>query len=320
MQFICYAKDITSFLHNLIVNISVMTENIQTKFVQDLKLSEKIITDLNLGYEMLGYIGSISIIKPKYNGRLFLKIKLYGTSTCDTELIEINSKSSTIWNYCKVFFNNNQEFKWIDLNSNIISSQGLGPEFDEYPLVINFGKFLKDKKVLTKFNSTDRYYLVYNWYAENNTDIIQSDNYSMIWPSLAENYVSTDINQQKQIIHLYNDQTVAELFSIEVDQIFYFNCQSDCCVYIEDVIQPTTVFLFSNYTESKSIKIKFVVGEQNTIINFYEDLKHSGASLIQSILNSDYEFKSNHTYLIELTCGCLRILVESEDMAWISSK
>jgi hypothetical protein len=67
------------------------------------------------------------------------------------------------------------------------------------------------------FKATDKYYLVYRWYSDNEDETISySDSASMIWPAIPENSITTSRNSAiDDISYVENDPSIIE--SREVD-------------------------------------------------------------------------------------------------------
>lgn len=116
------------------------TPTITRKTVNDLKLTENVITDITIdipeinvdfGADLLNFLGTISFIKPdsSYDANMYmhLNIAIYDDMTCENRIgeREISTKNEKDKPYFQVFFTNNDISKWIDAtDKNIINGFG----------------------------------------------------------------------------------------------------------------------------------------------------------------------------------------------------
>lgn len=165
-----------------------------TAKVEDLKLSQTVITsiDYDLGSDLLGFIGTISLLRPRNEysvAPMHLNIDIFSDLKCENRINDstISTKNATDKQYFQVFKSNNEEYKWIDATDDNVKD-GFGEEYAKRPVVFLLGKWLLDNG-RTTFNASTKYYIVYTWENMNSDGSVsgKSDVNSIIWPNF-ENY------------------------------------------------------------------------------------------------------------------------------------
>ena len=286
---------------------------IETEVIGNLSLTQQVITNVNLAYEMLGYIGIVSLVKPVFNGRLGFELNLYGSSDCNEKLISIESTNPTIWHYCKAFLTNNESSKWIEFSDATISDQGLGPEYDSCPIMFNLGQYIVDNNLLQdsinqpKFKCDQKYFLTYCWKSISSPIEVKSDIYSMIWPAIPENSISQINTTREQISYISSKPFEAHSGSGALIS------NKSKCSYIMELITDEIGFILDEYAEHNLYTIKFQMGSSSKNIELWQQQIDGSISLIDvdAIINGNYTFKSNTIYLVQIQFGCLNILAET---------
>lgn len=174
-----------------------MNSNVTTTRVEDLKLNQSVITEIDisaiqpdysqLGINLIDFLGNISFIRPKSEEEIVnmnINIDIYDNPECSTPLngnTSISNKNPTEKKYFSCFSTNNAQKKWIDGDDDTLSN-GFGEELSNRPIVFNIGDWLKEVAKITEFK---KLYIIYSW--ENASTGQKSDLNSVIWPNF-ENY------------------------------------------------------------------------------------------------------------------------------------
>ena len=152
-----------------------------------------VVTGLDVN-EVMDYFGRISVLKPHNDDgkAVHLKIEFYRDEALSKPISILNTFSTSNANARNVVYayigGNSEETAWLPMTNHRIQN-GLGPEFDNYPVMIDLTKWLKYKGTTAKdvLSIDKKMFLKYVWFwIDEQGNERKSDEFALVFPSIVE--------------------------------------------------------------------------------------------------------------------------------------
>lgn len=212
--------------------------------------------------ELMDYFGKMSLIKPQNDdGRhIFLSASLYTDEQCNTEPIATVDTSQNTGRNCAYAFigsteDDNINAAWLPLSAADFN-EGLGPEFDNYPIVIDMSKSSDAvySNIIDSLMNNKRLYLKYVWYWRDSSDnsIHRSDTYSLVFPSITETGATARNKAESKKINTINGP--------DDDYDMYVVYPGMPNVIVPELTGDSIELLLADYSAENEYKVQFTVG------------------------------------------------------------
>ncbi len=240
------------------------------------------INDGSLGLDIsavMEYFGKVSLLKPTNDdGRaLQLSAVFYDDEACSTSAFQIDTATAAgkACTYAFVGGNNsdidhthvagetNVDAAWLRLADwPTRFEDGLGPEFDNYPILLDIRQFVNDDQIMSKLQAKKHLYAKYAWYWYDDNDVAHySDEYSLVFPS------TTEVGASSNSIRTASSSTSASGTNVidSLDYEFDFGgddisaalLQPDIPNVLSVGLESGMNFCFKDYSEDKHYIVKF---------------------------------------------------------------
>ena len=265
---------------------------------------------------VMEYFGKVSIVKPQNDdGRAIqLSAIFYEDAACQTSAFAIDTATPSGRSCAYAFVGgNNDTAAWMSLTATRFDI-GLGPEYDNYPILLDLRQFISDQQIVEKLIEKKHLYAKYAWYWKDDSDNIHySDEFSLVFPSTSE--VGASARSKAESKKLNTIEAVDSRYGMYV-------------VYpgMPNVFDPTactltsdTEILLGDYSTECQYKIQFTVGSNPIDLSFYV-LDVNGAWFLSNELNlnvkqalksysrsratiENVQFAANTKYIISIELG-----------------
>ncbi len=264
--------------------------DILTEQVSNLKLTDFVITDLgdiaNLKTlqgpegppgkdggidEIVDYFGKVSIIKPvnKNNIPVHLHAEFYDSPDFTGSIVfTFDTKNNVCRQNTYAFMgalskegNDWLNNAWMNMYDSPGTTNGLGAEFDNYPVLLDIRSFIKDNdEILNRLKETKHFYAKYVWYWMEGNVEHKSDNYSLVFPSISE---TTSIIQQQGNPMQNNTTTASNIVYVENSNDDLFEIYPNSITIITTALtKDTAKILLDNYSLEKTYRFQFKTGDE----------------------------------------------------------
>lgn len=271
---------------------------------------------------VMEYFGKVSLLKPtNEDGRpIHLSAQFYTDETLSEKIsnlpdfVTTNNSAKTV-TYAFVG-GNSEQTEWARLDTSRFAN-GLGPELDNYPIIIDLNSYIKNENldIDAVLGSKKRIVMKYAWFWQNDEfDTRYSDEYSLVFPSTSEVGATSSARTasvSKKLNTIEGEDPDFDMYAAapNMPNVIVPELSGEVDIVLADYSAENTYTI--KFSTLASTTLTFYIGNIDKTHREYQKVNAEMENAMKTYLNkrSNFTFDAGKEYLITIELDMITRLI-----------